>query len=66
MGKAFIWNGLALGAQLGNGTTEIDCVPEDHGGNREIESTGAIALVFYDPIPNFSVPMKEQGSGERV
>src|SRR3954453_10820237 len=44
--QELIRRGLVLGAQFSNGAAEIDRVPEDHGGNREIEAGSAIALVL--------------------
>jgi len=64
--KEFIWDSIALGAQLGNGAGEIDRVPKDHSGNREINTGSAVALVFEGAVANFAVSMKKQGPGERV
>src|SRR3954469_5210284 len=44
--QKLIRRGLVLGAQFSDGAAEIDRVPEDHDGNREIEAGSAIALVL--------------------
>jgi len=56
----------ALGAKLGNGVAEVDGVPEDDGGDREVEAGGTVALVFEGAVPDLPVTMEKQGAGERV
>ncbi len=40
VGEQRVGQGFALGAKLGDGVAEIDGVPEDDGGNREVETGG--------------------------
>ena len=61
MGKEFIRNDLAMRAQFGNRTAEINCIPKDHSGNGEIEPGCAVALVFKGAITDFSVAVEEDG-----
>jgi hypothetical protein len=46
VGKEFIQNDLAVRAQFGNSTAEINCIPKDHGGDGETEPGYAVPLVF--------------------
>ena len=61
-----VWNDFAAGAQLVDGAAEIDGVPEDDGGDGEIEAGGAVALVFEGPIADFAETVEEHGTGEGV
>ena len=45
---------------------EIDGVPENDGGNGEVEAGGAIALVLEGPIADFAEAMEEHGPLESV
>ena len=66
MGEQFIGQRFAFGAKLGNGVTEVDGVPKDDGGDREVETRGPVALVFEGAVPDLAVAMEKQGAGERV
>jgi hypothetical protein len=46
VGEQLIADNFPLGTQLGNGATEIDGVPEDDGGNGEIEVRRPVSLIF--------------------
>ena len=45
---------FGLGAKLGDGVVEVDGVPEDDGGDREVEAGGTVALVFEGAVPDIS------------
>ena len=46
MGEQLIGRSFGLGPKLGDGVGEVDGVPEDDGGDREVETGGTVALVF--------------------
>ena len=46
-----IGRSFGLGAKLGDGVVEVDGVPEDDGGDREVEAGGTVALVFEECGP---------------
>ena len=54
---------FGLGAKLGDGVVEVDGVPEDDGGDREVEAGGTVALVFEGAVPDLPVTMDKQGAG---
>jgi len=62
VGEQFIGQRFAFGAKLGNGVTEVDGVPEDDGGDREVKARGTVALVFEGAVPDLAVTM-ETGRG---
>jgi hypothetical protein len=45
---------------------EVDGVPKEDGGDREVEARGTVALVFEGAVPDLAVTMEKQGAGERV
>jgi hypothetical protein len=66
VGEQGVGQGFALGAKLGDGVTEIDGVPEDDGGDREVETGGPVALVFEGAVADLAVAMEKQGPGQCV
>ena len=66
VGEKLIGNGFAARAQLADGAAEIDGVPEDDGGDGEIEAGSAIALIFEGPIADFAETMEEHGARQGV
>jgi hypothetical protein len=66
VGEQLVRQRFALGAKLCNGAAEVDGVPEDDGGDREVEAGGTVALIFEGAVPDLAVTMKKQGAGERV
>ena len=66
VGEQVIGQSFGLGAKLGNGVAEVDGVPKDDGGDREVEARGTVALVFEGAVPDLAVTMEKQGAGERV
>ena len=40
-----------------------DGVPEDDGGDREVEAGGTVALVFEGAVPDLPVTMDKHGAG---
>src|SRR6516164_4662273 len=66
MGKKLAGNDFAARAQPVDGKSEIDGVPKDDGGDGEIETGGAVALVFESPVTDFAEAMKEHGAREGV
>jgi hypothetical protein len=45
---------------------QVDAVPKDHGGDREVEARGTVALVLEGAVPDLAVTMEKQGAGKRV
>ena len=66
MGEQLIGRSFGLGPKLGDGVVEVVGVPEDDGGDREVEAGGTVALVFEGAVPDLAVAMEKQGAGERV
>ena len=66
VGEQIVADGLAPGAQFGCGAAEIDGVPQDHGGDGEIEAGRPVFLIFEGPVADFAEAMKEHRPGERV
>jgi hypothetical protein len=63
VGEQRVGQRFALGTKLGDGVAEINGVPEDDGGNREVEAGGPVALVFEGAVPDLAVTMEKQGAG---
>ena len=63
VGEQLIGRSFGLGAKLGDGVVEVDGVPEDDGGDREVEAGGTVALVFEGAVPDLPVTMDKQGAG---
>ena len=63
VGEQLIGRSFGLGAKLGDGVGEVDGVPEDDGGDREVEAGGTVALVFEGAVPDLPVTMDKQGAG---
>ena len=66
VGDKFVGHCLATGAQFLHGAPEIDGVPEDDGGDGEIEAGRAVTLVFKGSVADFAEPVKEYRSGKGV
>src|SRR3546814_12924415 len=45
---------------------EIASVPQDDGGDEQVEAGGALSMVFEPPIAQFAELVKEGSTGERV
>ena len=63
MSEKLVWDDFSARTQLIDGATEIDGIPEDDGGDREVETGGAVALVFEGVVADLAVPMEKQGAG---
>jgi hypothetical protein len=59
-GQQKIGDWLALPAQFGNGTAEIDGVPEDNGCHGETEPGGSIPLVLKGTVSYFAEAQRGQ------
>ena len=46
MGEQIVAKGLAIGAHLGHGTAEVDCIPEDYGSDSEIRPDASSSLTW--------------------
>ena len=66
VGEKLVGNDFAARAQLVDGAAEIDGVPENDGGDGEIEAGGAVALVFEGAVADFAEAMEEHGAREGV
>ena len=64
--KEFIGNIFAITAELFHCSTEIHSIPEGHGGYGEVETRSAVALIFKGSIPQLSMAVKEQRSGQGI
>ena len=53
-------------AQRGDGAFEINGVPEDDGGDDQVETARPIALVLEAAVAQVALPVEEDGAGERV
>ena len=65
MGKKIIGDVLHL-AQSGDHTVQIAGVPQDDGGDEEVEAGSAVLLVFVGAVANFAEPMKEDSARQPV
>lgn len=52
--------------QGGDGAFQVYGVPKDDGGNDQIESAGAVALVLEAAVAQVALPIEEDGAGESV
>ena len=66
MGEKLVGNVFAARAQLIDGAAEIDGVPEDDGGDGEVEAGCAVALVFEGAVTDFAEAVEEHGAFEGV
>src|SRR3954471_5378473 len=53
-------------AQGGNRTVQIAGVPQDDGGDEEVEAGRAMLLVFVGTVADSAEPMKEDGPRQAV
>lgn len=51
---------FALGAELGDGVVEIDGIPEDDGGDCEVQTGCPVPLIFEGAVANLPVTMEKQ------
>ena len=65
MGQQMVWHALDL-AEHGDGPLQIAGVPQDDGGDDQVEAGGAMLLVLVGPITNLAQAMNEHGAGEAV
>ena len=56
----------SFAAQPVERTFEIHRVPQDDGGDQEIEAGGSIGLAFEAPVPHFAKPIEEDCPGEGI
>ncbi len=66
VGEKLVGNDFAARTQFVDGAGEIDGVPENDGGDGEIEAGGAIALIFESPVADFAEAVKEHGAREGI
>ena len=59
MGEEIVGDGLAAGAQLSHGPAEIDGVPEDDGGDGQVQPRGTVALILEGAVSDFSMAVEE-------
>jgi len=66
MGQQLVGNDLTLPAQYLDSSPKIDGVPEDDGGDDEVETAGAVLLAFVDSVTDTAETMKENRAREGV
>jgi len=64
--EKLVGSDFAARVQPADGAAEIDGVPEDDSGYREIEAGSAVVLVFESPVADFAEAMKEHSAREGV
>jgi hypothetical protein len=57
---------LGAKAELGSRDLEVAGVPEDHGGDEEIQAGRPVDLVFEVAVAHFAKLAEEQSPGERI
>ena len=55
-----------LRSQVVHGALQVDGVPQDDGGDQQIEAARPIALVFVGAVPNFPESVEEHGPSQSV
>ena len=65
VGEQVVGNLLDL-AQGGNGALEISRVPQDDGGDEEVEAGSAVLLVLVGAVADFAEPMNEDRARQAV
>ena len=66
MSEQIVTDQFSIGPQFGNGVAEIDRIPEDDGGDDEIEARSPVELIFEGAVADFAKAMKEYRPGKRV
>src|SRR5271155_5880622 len=64
--EQLVGNDLTLAAQRIDGASEIDRVPQDDGGNDQIEATGAMLAAFIGLVAEAAEAVEADGAGERI
>jgi hypothetical protein len=65
MSEQFIGNVLGL-AQGSDRAAQIAGVPQDDGGDEEIEAGSAVLLVLVGAVADFAQPMNEDGTRQAI
>ena len=60
VGQQMIWYVLGL-AQRGDGAFEIACVPQDNGGDDQVEAGRAVLLVLIGAVADLAQAVDEHG-----
>ena len=63
MSNKIIGNSLAARTQFVDDATEIDGIPEDHGGDGKVEAGSPVSLIFEGAVTDFTEAMKEYRPG---
>jgi len=66
MGQSFVVDGDPMFSQGGDSAFQVDSVPEDDGGDDQIEPACAVALILEGAVAQIALPIEEHGSRERV
>ena len=66
MSNKIIGNSLAARTQFVDDATEIEGIPEDHGGDGKVEAGSPVSLIFEGAVTDFTEAMKEYRPGERI
>ncbi len=66
MGQSFVVNGDPMFSQGGDSAFQVDRVPEDDGGDDQIEPAGAVALILEGSVAQVALPVEEHGTGECI
>jgi hypothetical protein len=66
MNQKFVGNAPALLLKQTDRTFQVDRVPEDDCGHYQVESAGAITLVFEGSVSHLAQAVKEYGTGQSI
>ena len=66
MGKQIVGDVFPFGSQRVDGFFEIDSVPQNDGGDHQVEAPGAVALIFVGAVADFAESMETDGPGQGV
>ena len=66
MGEQIVGDVFPFGSQRVDDFFEIDSVPQNDGGDYEVEAPGAVALIFVGAVADFAEPMETDGPGQSV
>ena len=66
MGEQIVGDVFPFSSQRADGFFEIDRVLQNDGGNHQVETTCAMALIFVGAVADFAESMETDGPGQGV